>query len=152
MHYAMCTSDLFGGIDDLYYGYDPQNGAVFYIGFESPALLYPHCVLTHLCNQNIEQQIKSGTIEKTALYGTDFQHKVWKALCDIPSGQTVSYKDIAQKIGNSKAMRAVGSAIGRNPISIFIPCHRVITSNGGLGGYLWGLDIKSKLLEKEALL
>ena len=60
MHYAMCACDLFAGIDDLYYGYDPQNGTVFYIGFESPALLYPHCVLTHLCNQNIEQHAADG--------------------------------------------------------------------------------------------
>lgn len=81
--------------------------------------------------------------------GTEFQKKVWKALCQIPYGQTMSYKQIAEKVGNSKACRAVGMANNKNPIMIFIPCHRVIGSNGSLVGYAGGLDIKEKLLALE---
>ncbi len=83
-------------------------------------------------------------------HGTEFQQKVWKALLEIPYGETRSYKDIAEKIGNSKASRAVGLANNRNPISIFIPCHRVIGANGKLVGYGGGLDIKERLLTLEA--
>lgn len=81
--------------------------------------------------------------------GTEFQMKVWSALREIPYGVTCSYKDIAIKIRNEKACRAVGLANNRNPISIFIPCHRVIGSNGKLVGYGGGLDIKEKLLKLE---
>ncbi len=78
--------------------------------------------------------------------GTEFQKKVWNALCDIPYGETRSYKQIAEAVGNHKASRAVGMANNRNPIMIFIPCHRVIGSNGSLVGYGGGLDMKEKLL------
>ncbi len=81
--------------------------------------------------------------------GTEFQLKVWNALKEIPYGQTCSYKDIAIKAGNEKASRAVGMANNRNPIAIFIPCHRVIGANGKLVGYAGGLDIKEKLLDLE---
>lgn len=81
--------------------------------------------------------------------GTEFQKKVWNALQEIPYGETFSYKDVAQNIGNIKACRAVGMANNKNPIPICIPCHRVIGSNGKLVGYAGGLDIKEKLLEIE---
>ena len=81
--------------------------------------------------------------------GTEFQLKVWSALREIPYGETCSYKDIAIKLGNEKASRAVGMANNRNPIAIFVPCHRVIGANGKLVGYAGGLDIKEKLLEME---
>ena len=81
--------------------------------------------------------------------GSEFQKKVWKALLDIPYGQTRTYKEIAIAIGNEKACRAVGMANNRNPISIIIPCHRVIGANGKLVGYGGGLDIKEKLLNIE---
>lgn len=84
-----------------------------------------------------------------ALQGTEFQIKVWNALREIPYGETCSYKDIAVKVGNEKASRAVGMANNRNPIAIFIPCHRVIGANGKLVGYAGGLDIKEKLLNLE---
>lgn len=84
-----------------------------------------------------------------APHGTDFTKSVWKHLCDIPYGETRSYKDIAIAAGNSKAVRAVGQANNRNPIPIFIPCHRVIGINGKLVGYGGGLEIKEKLLELE---
>ena len=82
--------------------------------------------------------------------GTDFQKQVWKALLEIPFGQTRSYGDIAHKLGRPSAMRAVGAANGRNPISIIAPCHRVIGANGALTGFAGGLDAKKTLLALEA--
>lgn len=81
--------------------------------------------------------------------GTDFQKKVWQTLCDIPYGETRTYKQIAEQCGNSKASRAVGMANNKNPIGIVIPCHRVIGVNGALTGYAGGLDKKQKLLNLE---
>lgn len=81
--------------------------------------------------------------------GTEFMKKVWLKLMDIPYGKTVSYKDIAKKIGNDLAYRAVGNANNKNPIPIFIPCHRVIGANNKLVGYGGGLDLKKYLLEIE---
>ena len=82
--------------------------------------------------------------------GTEFQKKAWNALLAIPYGETRSYKEQAEAAGNVKACRAVGAANGKNPISIIIPCHRVIGSNKKLTGYGGGLDIKKALLELEA--
>lgn len=84
------------------------------------------------------------------LKGTDFQMRVWKSLCDIPYGETKSYKDIAIAIGNEKASRAVGMANNRNPLMIIVPCHRVIGKNGSLVGYGEGLDVKEFLLNLES--
>jgi methylated-DNA-[protein]-cysteine S-methyltransferase len=81
--------------------------------------------------------------------GTPFQLAVWKRLCDIPYGQTISYGELARRMGNPNASRAVGLANGANPIPIVIPCHRVIGSNGKLTGYGGGLPIKQKLLALE---
>lgn len=86
---------------------------------------------------------------KFKLKGTEFQKKVWTALTDIPYGETVSYKNIATKIGNEKAVRAVGSANGKNIINIIVPCHRVIGANKSLTGYGGGLHRKSWLLKHE---
>lgn len=83
--------------------------------------------------------------------GTEFQKKVWDTLKQIPYGETMSYGEVAKKIGNDKACRAVGMANNKNPIPIIIPCHRVIGSNGKLVGYGGGLDIKKKLLELEQI-
>jgi methylated-DNA-[protein]-cysteine S-methyltransferase len=81
--------------------------------------------------------------------GTTFQMKVWGALTEIPYGTVVSYQWIAHRIGSPKAVRAVGAANGRNPISIIIPCHRVIGKNGRLIGYGGGLDVKQRLIRLE---
>ncbi|MDE6751647.1 MAG: methylated-DNA--[protein]-cysteine S-methyltransferase [Eubacterium sp.] len=81
--------------------------------------------------------------------GTEFQQKVWNELCNIPYGETRSYKDIAEKIGNPKAARAVGSANNKNKFMIIVPCHRVVGANGSLTGYAGGIDMKKKLLELE---
>ncbi|MBF0260199.1 MAG: methylated-DNA--[protein]-cysteine S-methyltransferase [Desulfamplus sp.] len=85
------------------------------------------------------------------LKGTPFQHKVWQALMKIPFGKTVSYRDIAQQIGNPKGCRAVGGAVGKNPIPIIIPCHRVIGTDGSLTGFSSGLAIKRYLLDLEGI-
>lgn len=82
--------------------------------------------------------------------GTPFQLGVWDALCGIPYGETVSYAEIARRVGRPSAVRAVGAANGRNPIAILIPCHRVIGANGTLTGYGGGLDRKQALLALEA--
>mgnify|MGYP000055682915 CR=1 FL=1 len=81
--------------------------------------------------------------------GTEFQLKVWNELQKIPYGMTLSYREVAKRVGNEKACRAVGMANNRNPIPIIIPCHRVIGSNGELVGYGGGLHIKMRLLELE---
>lgn len=81
--------------------------------------------------------------------GTPFQQQVWRRLSAIPYGKTCSYQDIARQIKNPKACRAVGTANGRNPLSIIVPCHRVIAADGTLGGYGGGLTIKEKLLAIE---
>lgn len=82
--------------------------------------------------------------------GTAFQKNVWNALLNIPHGQTASYGEIAAKIGNPKASRAVGMANNRNPLPIFIPCHRVVGAKGQLTGYAGGLDTKEYLLKLES--
>ena len=82
--------------------------------------------------------------------GTDFQKSVWNALLAIPFGETRSYSDIAKAIGNPRAVRAVGAANGKNPISIVAPCHRVIGANGTLTGFAGGLAVKACLLEIES--
>ena len=84
--------------------------------------------------------------------GTEFQKKVWNALSEIPYGKTVSYKDIATRVGNPKASRAVGMANNKNPLMIIVPCHRVVGSNGAMVGYAGGLDVKEKLLKLEGVL
>lgn len=82
--------------------------------------------------------------------GTEFQESVWQQLQKIPYGKTVSYTDIARKIKKDKAVRAVGTANGKNPICIIVPCHRVIAASGGLGGYSGGLERKEALLRLES--
>ncbi len=82
--------------------------------------------------------------------GTKFQKKVWNELLKIPHGATKSYSEIAKNIGNQNAQRAVGSACNKNPIMIIIPCHRVISKNGNLGGFAYGNKIKQKLLSVES--
>ena len=84
------------------------------------------------------------------LIGAPFQIKVWEALLRIPSGQVTTYSDIATVIGHPKAVRAVGTAIGRNPISLLIPCHRALRKDGALGGYHWGLTLKRAMLAHES--
>ena len=101
---------------------------------------------------NIAYGLESGEGEKAPLYliGAPLQIKVWEALLKIPSGHVSSYSEIAQSIGKPKAVRAVGTAVGRNPISYLIPCHRALRKSGELGGYHWGLPVKRAILAWES--
>ncbi|WP_414714983.1 methylated-DNA--[protein]-cysteine S-methyltransferase [Sporomusa sp.] len=135
-------SEQQGSITNLYFAEDqiPQDSVIY----ETPVL------------KEAAQQLYnylSGSLEEFTLPlapdGTDFMQQVWTRLCEIPYSETASYKDIAIKVGNPKAFRAVGLANNRNPIPIFIPCHRVIGTNGSLTGYRGGLGLKQRLLMLE---
>lgn len=85
------------------------------------------------------------------LRGTAFQQQVWRALLEIPKGSTASYSDIAEKLQNQGAVRAIASACGANNIAVIIPCHRVIRKDGSLSGYRWGVEVKQALLRREKM-
>ena len=91
-----------------------------------------------------------GTGIHLAVMGAPFQIKVWEALMAIPSGHVTTYSDIAARIGNPKALRAVGTAVGRNPVAWLIPCHRALRKSGEMGGYHWGLPVKRAMLAWES--
>ena len=84
-------------------------------------------------------------------HGTEFQRRVWEALVEIPPGKTVSYTDVARRIGAPKSVRAVAQACGANSIAVAIPCHRVVRNDGALSGYRWGVGRKRTLLEREGI-
>lgn len=103
--------------------------------------------------EKLEKWVKAafeGGETKLLMLGAPFQIKVWEALIRIPSGHVTTYSEIAQAVGNPKAVRAVGTAVGRNPVSWLIPCHRALRKSGGLGGYHWGLPVKRAMLAYEA--
>lgn len=104
-----------------------------------------HSLIKDFFKQNITEMPKIPL----HLKGTPFQVQVWEALLEIPIGTVTTYSDIASKIGKPKAQRAVGTAIGKNPVLYLIPCHRVIAANGKLGGFYWGIDKKVFLLNRE---
>ena len=87
---------------------------------------------------------------RVVLIGTDFEVRVWEALLEIPMGRAITYSDIALKLGAAKAARAVGAAVGKNPISFVVPCHRVLGKSGDITGYHWGLTRKRAMLGWEA--
>ncbi|MBD1557518.1 methylated-DNA--[protein]-cysteine S-methyltransferase [Vibrio sp. S9_S30] len=113
-----------------------------------------HKVLAEACKQLTEyfEGSRKTFDVPLAAKGTDFQKQVWQALTQIPFGETWSYQDLANTIGNPKAVRAVGLANGRNPISVIVPCHRVIGKSGKLTGYAGGLERKEALLKLEGIL
>ncbi len=113
---------------------------------------WPHAKFTH--DEDHANKLSAIVFDfsgKTNLHiiGSPFQIKVWRAILQIQAGQVVTYSDVAAEINQPLSVRAVGTAIGRNPISFLIPCHRVIQKSGGLGGYHWGLEIKEYLLTFE---
>ena len=105
--------------------------------------------LAALLDRVAKEGFKPSDREWIAMHGTPFQRDVWDALLSIPSGETRTYKEIAEQIGRPKAVRAVGQALNRNPLPLLFPCHRVIGSNGKLTGFAGGLSAKARLLEIE---
>lgn len=108
--------------------------------------------LTDLVHRELSEYLAGGRRAFTfpiLLRGTQFQRKVWKALCEIPYGETRSYKEIAEAVGSPRAYRAVGGANNKNPVAIAVPCHRVIGSDGSLVGYGLGTNLKERLLKME---
>lgn len=109
--------------------------------------------LTRLCERQLNEYFEGkrhGFTLPLRLDGTEFQKKIWNTLAAVPYGKTVSYSELAESAGVSGA-RAVGNAVGKNPIPIIIPCHRVIHSDGSIGGFSGGLPLKIKLLELEGI-
>jgi AraC family transcriptional regulator, regulatory protein of adaptative response / methylated-DNA-[protein]-cysteine methyltransferase len=93
-----------------------------------------------------------GTAIALDLHGTPFQQKVWQALRRVPLGKTATYTELARRAGAPKAVRAAASACARNPVALFVPCHRIVRRDGGLGGYAGGVERKRRLLELEGVL
>lgn len=137
-------AENFGKITNLYFANEvvPQNVQIS----ETPIIKEAHQQL----RSYLAGELKDFSLP-LAPAGTVFMKQVWAALCEIPYGKTASYKEIAVKVGSPKAARAVGLANNRNPIAIFIPCHRVIGSDGSLTGYAGGLDLKKRLLDLERM-
>ena len=96
-----------------------------------------------------EKGRKLFTVRISLEIGSDFDHKVWRALAEIPYGETRTYKWLAEKVGRPNASRAVGQSLSRNPLPIILPCHRIIESDGSIGGYSAGSEIKRRLLDME---
>lgn len=114
------------------------------------------CAVARLCMCELDEYARGGLKEFSVPVffdkGTEFQKKVWNELRRIPYGETISYKELAVRCSGETYSRAVANANGKNPISIVVPCHRVISSDGSIGGYTGGVDIKEKLLGIEGLL
>lgn len=123
------------------------------IDFKKPGEILRKGNAPPLVKKELKEYFENGREEFTQginlIKGTEFDKKVWLALKEIPCGETRTYKWLAEKVGKPTAFRAVGRALSRNPIPIFLPCHRVIESDGSIGGYSSGIDIKRRLLEIE---
>ncbi len=114
---------------------------------EDTALL--KCPFKNELDAYFNGDLKEFNQEIKFITGTDFEHKVWLALKEIPYGETRSYKWLAERVGRPKAARAVGQALKKNPMPIILPCHRVIASDGSIGGFSCGIEIKEWLLRHE---
>jgi len=120
--------------------------------FEHEASALPPAHVINTCIQQLDEYFRGERKTFTlplALSGTPFQQGVWQAITDIPFGKTITYKSLAASIGNDRAIRAAGTATGKNRLALLIPCHRVIGSNDSLHGYAWGLWRKEWLLAHE---
>ena len=116
---------------------NPQQGLIYYKKIKKNLIRF------------LEKKEKLIRFPVYFILGSPFQISVWKQLLKIPYGSVSTYSSIAEKVQNLKAVRAVGNAVGKNLIMIFIPCHRVIRKSGSLGGYAWGMSIKKKILHIE---
>lgn len=137
-------------------GIAETEGKITHVYFENDRLPQDTPVCETPVLKEAARQLKSylaGELTEFSLplapAGTDFMKQVWTRLCEIPAGKTATYKEIAAKVGVPNGARAVGLANNRNPIPVFIPCHRVIGADGSLTGYRGGLDLKKRLLELE---
>lgn len=119
---------------------------LLFVGKDSPD---PRVVDAVLRAVNEGGGINFTTARNMSLSGTAFQRKVWQALLEIPPGTTETYQQVAERIGDPKAVRPLANAVAANPIAVIIPCHRVVRSDGKVGGYRWGEDVKRKLLDRE---
>lgn len=142
--------------------YDFEFG-ILKIGYTDTAIIFlkqvdqidvdnEHSTLSDLAFDQVREYLKGHrrTFDfPYELHGTEFQKKVWNALCQVPYGETRTYKEIASVVGNPKASRAVGMANNKNPLMVVVPCHRIVGTNGNLIGYAGGLDMKKALLELE---
>ena len=156
---TVCFKKYQSPIGDLFlYSHENKLVAVLFDAktrmFQSVNLLEQTSAIIEKAIVQLEEYFAGKRVEfdlDLELTGTDFQKKAWQALTTIPFGQTVTYGEQARKINAEKAVRAIGAANGKNPISIIVPCHRVIGANGKLTGYAGGLDTKSKLLALEGI-
>lgn len=151
--------------EKLYYSvYDTQEGKVTVISncdaivglrIGEEAVENALCLRTPLMDKAVSEITEYFNGERKyfdlplKLEGSDYQKKVWNILRNIPYGKTITYKDVAEEMGKKKSFRAVGGAIGKNPILLLIPCHRVVGLNGSLTGYAGGIEIKKNLLKLE---
>lgn len=130
-----------------------SGGVLIGIGFQKPAAAIRKGISPPVLKKELKEYFESGKEDFTQKIefriGTDFEKTVWQSLRGIPYGETRTYKWLAEKVGNPRASRAVGRALSRNPIPVIIPCHRIIESDGSLGGYAGGIDIKRRLLDIE---
>jgi methylated-DNA-[protein]-cysteine S-methyltransferase len=134
LHFCLQSSD--SRVKKLKNKYQPQKGLV-------------NKSIAKELDLYFKKKSKLKKIKISILEGTNLQKEVWRHLTKIAYGKTISYSDLALKTNKPKAVRAVASAIGKNPIAIVVPCHRVISKDGSLGGYAWGLKMKAKLLDIE---
>lgn len=131
---------------------DEAEGAIAAVNFVEEDLCPPSTPLLEEAVRQLNAYFDGTRREfdlPVRLEGTTFRMKCWQALCTIPYGETISYSEQARRIGNPKAVRAVGGANHHNPVSIIVPCHRVIGADGTLTGYGGGIDVKAWLLEHE---
>jgi methylated-DNA-[protein]-cysteine S-methyltransferase len=123
------------------------------ISFKKPSEIVRKGQVSPVIKKELREYFENGREEFTQntafIKGTEFSRKVWLALKDVPYGETRTYRWLAERIGKPSACRAVGHALSRNPIPIIFPCHRIIESDGSIGGYSSGIDIKRRLLEFE---
>ena len=141
-----------------------KSGKIFYLAItDDDALIYANLadllgkdrgfsVTPGSCAELMSLCTRQSHLDQFWLHATPFQSRVWHTLCQIPRGQTVSYQEVAQQIGQPQAYRAVAHAVASNQIALLIPCHRVIYASGALGQYRWGSDVKKSILHWEGIL
>lgn len=128
-----------------------ENNKIIEVSFEDPLIKQKDTPVLLDAKKQLIEYLDGKRIHfdlPISFYGTDFQHKTWNELLKVEYGGTISYKELCNRITDKKAYRAIGSACNKNPISIIVPCHRVVASNG-IGGYAGGLELKNKLLSIE---